>query len=262
MREKLISIITPMYKGSLFVGATIESVLKQTYKNWEMIIVDDASPDEGAGAAVVRSYMDKDIRIRLICANINKGSSGARNEAMRNANGQYFAFLDSDDIWDKDYLSKMMHYIDLNTDEKVVIFFSSYRRMDEDCSNELLPPYMFAGKVTLKQLFQHCPIFPSAAIVDVSKFKKRIFFREELKALRDDYVYWLDIMANDFCAMGYKDILVDYRMRSDSMTASKVKMIIPQWNVYRKVLHMNVFASVYYLLHWGINGLRKYGKIR
>lgn len=258
MNEKLVSIITPMYKGAALVAQTIESVLAQTYKNWEMIIVDDCSPDGGAGADVVQKYADKDSRIHLIRAKRNRGSSGARNQAMEIAKGQYFVFLDSDDIWHKDYLEKMLSHIEENKDKTVAIYFSSYRRMNSNCTAELLKPYVFEGKRTFRQLLRHCPIFPSAAIVDTSKLTSRIYFKEELKALRDDYAYWLDIMKDGLCALGFSDVLVDYRMRDDSMTASKTKMIKPQWNIYRKVLKMNIFESFWYLLCWGFNGLKKY----
>ena len=90
MEKGLVSIITPMYKGASFIGETIESVLKQTYQNWEMIIVDDCSPDGGASINVVKQY--KDSRIKLIESKINKGSSGARNIAIEHAVGQYITF--------------------------------------------------------------------------------------------------------------------------------------------------------------------------
>ncbi len=258
MNEELVSVITPMYKGAALVAETIESVLAQTYTNWEMIVVDDCSPDGGAGADVVQSFADKDPRIKLIRAKVNRGSSGARNQAMQVARGRFFAFLDSDDIWHTDYLSKMMAHIAKNKGETVAIYFSSYRRMNSTCTAELLRPYVFEGKRTFKQLLRHCPIFPSAAIVDTLKLPQKIFFREELKALRDDYVFWLDIMKGGLCALGFSDILVDYRMRDDSMTASKTKMIKPQWNIYRKVLKFSVFKSLWFLLCWGVNGIAKY----
>lgn len=258
MDEKRVSIITPMYNGAAVIGETIESVLAQSYRKWEMIVVDDRSPDGGAGADVVQSYSDKDSRIHLIRAMVNRGSSGARNQAMEAAHGQYFAFLDSDDIWHPEYLSTMMRYIEECKDESIAIYFSSYRRMNSACDAELLNPYIFEGKRTYKQLLRHCPIFPSAAIVDASKLPGKIFFNEGLKALRDDYAYWLEIMKDGLCAFGYRDVLVDYRMREDSMTASKTKMIKPQWNIYRNVLKMNFFSSVWYLFCWGINGLLKY----
>lgn len=258
MIEGLVSIITPMYKGAGLVGATIDSVLNQTYKNWEMIIVDDCSPDGGAGIAAVTPYAEKDERVKLICSKVNKGSSGARNEAMRNAKGRYLAFLDSDDIWFPAYLETMMRHIEENKDENIAIYFCSYRRMNSTCSEEMLPPYIFEGKRNYKQLLNHCPIFPSAAIVDLKKLKNPVFFREELRALRDDYVYWLDIMKDGLCALGYKDILVDYRMRDDSMTASKRKMIKPQYKIYHDVLGLSVFKSLWYSFRWGLNGIKKY----
>lgn len=258
MSKPTFSIITPMWKGAALVGATIESVISQIYTDWEMIIVDDCSPDDGAGAAVVQSYADKDSRIKLIRATVNRGSSGARNQAMDVATGRYYAFLDSDDIWHPDYLSTMMNHIEENKDDTVAIFFASYRRMNSKCDAELLAPYVFEGKRTFKQLLRHCPIFPSVAIVDTKKLPEPVRFNEALKALRDDYAYWLDIMKTGLTAMGYKDILGDYRMRDDSMTASKTKMIKPQWNIYRKVLRMNPISSVWYLFCWGINGVLKY----
>ena len=261
MANPVFSIITPMWKGANFVGATIESVLAQTFSDWELIIVDDASPDNGDGCRVVQAYAEKDIRIKLIAAKVNKGSSGARNEAMRNAKGRYFAFLDSDDVWHPEYLETMKKHIEECTDESIVIFFSGYRRMDSTCSKVVLSDYACPGKRKFKNLLHHCPIFPSAAIVDTFKTKEKVFFREELKALRDDYVYWLDIMQQGLTCMGYADVLVDYRMRDDSMTASKTKMIKPQWRIYREILHFNVIKSAFYLFCWSINGLRKYRKI-
>lgn len=109
MEKGLVSIITPMYKGAEFVGDTIESVLKQTYTNWEMIIVDDCSPDDGSGINVVKRYADP--RIKLIESKINKGSSGARNIALKEAQGQYIAFLDSDDMWPEEYLESQILFL-------------------------------------------------------------------------------------------------------------------------------------------------------
>ena len=262
MKNPMFSIITPMYKGAALVAATIESVSAQTENNWEMIIVDDCSPDNGAGAAVVKKYSEKDPRIKLIVSPKNRGSSGARNLAMENANGRYFAFLDSDDIWDKDYLEKMKKHIDENKDESVAIYFCGYRRKDSKCEKDLLPPYKCTGKKDFKKLLFHDPIFPSAAILDTQKLKEKVAFREELRNLRDDYVYWLDIMKQGLTAVGYDDILVDYRMRDDSLTASKKKMIYPQYNIYRNVLKMNFVQSLFYMFSWAINGALKYRRMK
>ncbi len=104
----------------------------------------------------------------------------------------------------------------------------------------------------------HCPIFPSAAILDTQKLTHKVAFREELRNLRDDYVFWLDIMKQGLTAIGYEDILVNYRMSPYSLTASKKKMIYPQWNIYKNILKINIFLSSFYLFSWAINGLFKF----
>jgi glycosyltransferase involved in cell wall biosynthesis len=256
-----ISIITPMYCCSSFISETIDSVRKQSEKNWEMIIVDDCSPDHGAGCNIVNKYEKIDNRIRLIRLENNKGSSGARNEAMRNAQGKYYAFLDADDVWDSNYLEIMLGHIDCNKNEKAALIFCGYRRMNDICSKELMPPYSKAGLKNYKALLYHCPIFPSAVILDTSKLKDKIYFREELKNLRDDYVFWLDILRQDLVAIGYDNILVNYRMRENSLTSVKLNMIKPQWNVYRKILKIDIFKSFIYLASWAVNGIIKYNSI-
>lgn len=123
MNNELVSIITPMYKGAAFVGETIESVQAQTYKNWEMIIVDDCSPDGGAGINEVKKYAEKDNRIILIESKKNRGSSGSRNIALEKAQGRYIAFLDSDDIWLPTFLEEQLKFM---KEKDAALVFSSY----------------------------------------------------------------------------------------------------------------------------------------
>lgn len=255
-----VSIITPMWNGAALVGATIESVLAQTFTDWEMIVVDDASPDGGAGCRAVEEFSARDARIRLIASKINKGSSGARNEAMRVASGRYLAFLDSDDIWHPEYLRTMLSLIESDRTDNAAVYFCGYRRMDESCVREILRPYSCEGVFGLRRLLRHCPIFPSAAVLDTGRLRERVFFREELRAVRDDYAFWLDIARQGLCAVGFPDILVDYRMRADSVTASKRKMVRPQWRIYREVLRLGFLRSAFYMLCWALNGVRKYSK--
>lgn len=258
MTQPVFSIITPMWKGATLVGATIESVLAQTFTDWEMIIVDDCSPDDGAGATVVQSYADKDSRIKLIRATVNKGSSGARNEAMRNAQGRYFAFLDSDDIWETNYLQTMYKHIKANTNDNVAVYFCGYRFMDSKLEKDIHEPFSFFGTVTYKSILHYDPIFPSVAIVDREILKEPVYFREELRALRDDYVYWIDILRQGHIANGYPEILAKARLSLSSATGKKHKMIKPQWYVYRKVCKLNLFLAFFYLSCWALHGLVKY----
>ena len=256
MKKSLVSIITPMYKGAAFVGETIESVLAQDYQNWEMIIVDDCSPDNGAGIAVVEAYASKDNRIKLIASKENRGSSGARNIALQAAAGECIAILDSDDLWHPEFLSRQLRFMQ---DKDASIVFSSYRRIDENTKEEILTPFIVPEKVNYKSLLKTCPIFPSTAIYDIKKSEK-YFFNEQLGSMRDDYVYWLAMLKNIDYAYGNKSILVDYRIRKDSVTASKKKVIKPQWNVLRNVEKLSLIECVYYLCCWAVISYFKYRK--
>ena len=254
MESGLVSIITPMYNGATFVGQTIESVLKQTYEKWEMIIVDDFSPDDGSGIREVKRYTDN--RIFLIENKVNSGSSGARNTALRVAKGQYIAFLDADDLWHPSFLEKQLNFM---KDKNASIVFSSYRRIEELTSEEILSPFIVPDKVNYSSLLRTCPIFPSTAIYDLTKVKK-IFFNEEMGSLRDDYVYWLSMLKKVDYAYGNKEVLVDYRIRKTSVTGNKKKVIVPQWKVLHEVEKLSWLRSAYYIFCWAFIGYFKYRK--
>lgn len=253
MNDELVSIITPMYKGAAFVGETIQSVLSQTYKNWEMIIVDDCSPDNGEGAAEVKKYLS-DPRIKLIESKENRGSSGARNIALKEAKGRYIAFLDSDDLWHPRFLERQLRFM---KKKDAPLVFSSYNRIDENTKEEILSPFIVPEKVSYRSLLKTCPIFPSTAIYDTQKTPK-IYFNEDLGSMRDDYVYWLNMFKTIKYGYGNPHILVDYRMRKTSVTGNKKKVIKPQWNVLYKVEKLGFLRSVYYLTCWAFISFKKY----
>ncbi len=256
MGKELVSIITPMYKGAAFVGETIQSVQAQSYRNWEMIIVDDCSPDNGAGIAEVEKYSKNDSRIKLIASKQNRGSSGARNIALKEAKGRYIAFLDSDDIWHSDFLEKQIAFM---AEKDASLVFSSYRRIDEITKMELLRPFIVPKRISYSSLLKTCPIFPSTAIYDTAKTPK-IYFNEQMGSMRDDYIYWLTMFKNIEYGYGNEEILVDYRMRKSSVTGDKKKVIKPQWNALYKVEKLGFLRSVYYLMCWAWISYFKYRK--
>ncbi|GFZ42104.1 glycosyltransferase family 2 protein [Bacteroides nordii] len=252
MKNELVSIITPMYKGAAFVGQTIESVLKQTYGKWEMIIVDDCSPDGGAGINEVKKF--KDERIILIENKVNSGSSGARNTAIHAAKGEFIAFLDSDDLWHPQFLEKQLAFMNV---KNAAIVFSSYRRIEELTGEEILSPFVVPGKVNYHSILRTCPIFPSTAMYDVGKVGK-FFFNEKMGSLRDDYVYWLAMLKKIDYAYGNKEVLVDYRLRKSSVTGNKKKVIVPHWKVLHEVEGLPWPKAIYYLACWAFISYFKY----
>lgn len=252
MENNLVSIITPMYNGAKYVGQTIESVLAQTYPNWEMIIVDDGSKDNSA--EIVKQYSKKDNRVRLIQQK-NAGSAAARNNALRNAKGRYICFLDSDDLLEPVFFEKQLKFL---KEKNAALVFASYRRIDEN-GNEKLQPFIVPERATYYSLLKTCPISCLTSIYDKEVVGEQ-FFREELKSLRDDFAFWLEMLKKIKVAYGNQEILASYRVFASSTTGNKKKVIKPQFLVYYKVEKLGLVKSLYYLVHWAINGFFKYKK--
>ncbi|MDB5022139.1 MAG: Teichuronic acid biosynthesis glycosyl transferase [Pedobacter sp.] len=250
MESGLVSIITPMYNGANFVSQTIESVLKQTYTNWEMFVIDDGSVD--SGPQIVLEYAAKDKRIVLL-SQANAGSAAARNNGIRHARGQYISLLDSDDTWNPDFLEKQLK---LMKEKNALLVYSSHTRIDAE-SNEILKPFIVPAKVTYKDLLRNCYISCLTGLYDTSVHGK-IYLKEDMKSLRDDYVYWLEIMKKVKVAYGNKKVLANYRMLDTSASRKKHKVILPQFKVLYQVEKIGLLRSMYYLGSWAVISYFKY----
>lgn len=248
----LVSIITPCYNGNRFISETIDSVLSQTYSNWEMLVVDDGSTDNSA--EIVESYSKKDGRIRLI-RQANGGSANARNHGIREAHGQYIALLDSDDLWKPGFLSAQIAFM---KEKNARCVYSSYERIDED-SKECLSPLICKKKVCYEDMLVRNYIGCLTGLYDCSVSGK-IMLHEELKSLRDDYAYWLDVVKVCGIAYGNQNILASYRVLQNSTTGKKKKLIKAQYNFYRQYLKLSPFVSLFHTIQWGIAGLIHFSK--
>ena len=250
MEKDLVSIITPCYNGAKYISETIASVLAQTYGQWEMIIVDDGSKDNSA--EIVRGYGEKDPRITLV-QQPNGGSAAARNNGIRRAKGQYIALLDADDLWDPQFLEKQVAFM---KEKDAVCVCCSYRCIDEN-SKEVLRPVTAKPVITDKDMTVTNYIGCLSGLYDTTRHGK-IYLREELKSIRDDYAYWLDIVMLEKVAYGNPEILASYRVLANSTTGNKKKLIGKQFQFYRNYLHLGECHSLINTFRWGINGLKKY----
>lgn len=250
MKEGLVSIITPVYNGERYIGETIDSVIKQTYPDWEMIVVDDGSKD--GSAAIVRRYAEKESRITLL-QQPNGGSASARNNGIRHANGQYIALLDSDDLWDSDFLKSQLA---LMKEKNTICVHGSYRRINEN-SEEILKAWKAKKEVTYKQMRMTNHIACLTGLYDTSKFGK-IYLKEELRSIRDDYAYWLDVVKLAGVSYGNQDVLASYRVISSSTTGKKKKLIRAQFDFYYRYQRLGLFKSILYTMYWGILGVLKF----
>jgi len=248
----MVTIGLPFYNAEKYLALAIESVLQQTYTDWELLLLDDGSTDNSL--SIAQSYAQKDSRIKLI-NQPNAGSATARNNALRNAQGQYICFLDADDLWDAVFLEKQINFL---KEKNAALVFSSYRRIDEQ-GEQKLEPFIVPESVTYKALLKTCSISCLTALYDREQVGEQ-YFKDELKSLRDDFVFWLQALKKIKIAYGNIEILASYRVFANSTTGNKKKVIKPQFMVYYKVEKLGLIKSLYYLAHWAVNGFFKYRK--
>lgn len=246
--NELVSIITPSYKSESFISKTIESVLSQSYKNWEMIIVDDVSPDSSND--IIEEYCKKDSRIKLIRLEKNSGPAVARNRAIEKAEGRYIAFLDSDDLWKPNKLETQINYMNTN---KLAFTYSSYDLIDEE--DNRLGHFITKEKISYYSLLKTCDVGCLTAIYDIEQIGK-VYMPNILK--RQDYGLWLEILKKIGYTHGMTECLATYRIRKNSVSSNKFKAIYYVWKIYREVEQLSLLKSSYYMFYYIYNRINKY----
>ncbi len=245
-----ISIITACYNSEKYISDVIDSVLNQTYTDWEWVIVDDNSTD--LSPSIIKKYDNP--KIKLIQLKENQGASKARNIGLKQAKGRYITFIDSDDIWLPNFLEKVITYLIENNEEVV---YTSYKRYDENL-NPLLPDFIAEDNINFDRLLYNCPMPMLTTIYDSQRIGK-IPIPEVLK--REDYAMWLTIMQKIPHARAIAESLAIYRIRNNSYSRNKWSMLKSQFLVYYNFLGLSLYRSLYYTIHWAFNGLKKYGRI-
>ena len=238
---ELVSIITPTYNCGKFIGRTIESVQKQSYENWEMIIVDDCSKDNTK--EIVEEYIKNDSRIKYHILEKNSGAAVARTTAMELAQGKYMAFLDSDDIWKSDKLEKQLAYMK----EKDINFScTAYEQIDEE-DNKLGRVIKTVKKTDYNRLLLDCPVGNSTVMYNVEKMGK--FAVPNIRKRNDDAL-WLQMLKKEKYIWGMNEVLMEYRVRENSISSNKLSLIKYHWQLYREIEHLNVFRSAFHVGYW------------
>ncbi len=246
--NNLVSIITPSYNSSRFIAQTIESVISQAYKNWEMIIIDDCSPDNSN--EIIKEYIKKDSRIKLIKLEKNSGPAVARNRAIQEAKGRYIAFLDADDLWYPEKLDKQIKFMNENN---LSFTYCAYKLIDDEYNNLgiFIPP----EKVSYNSILKTNSIGCLTAIYD-AKILGKVYMPNILK--RQDYGLWLKILKQINTTKGILEPLAIYRLRKNSVSSNKLKAAKFQWKIYREVEQLSLTESIYYFIHYALNGIKKY----
>ena len=219
----LVSIITPVYNSERFLPACLGSVQAQTYQNWEHLLVDDGSTD--ASSETIKHVAGNDHRVRLTTLVGNHGAAVARNEAIRQADGRFVAFLDSDDMWDPDKLEVQINFM---MDNQEPFTFTSYREVDETGE-----PIGFVhdaeSRVTRKSALRKNPIGCLTAVYDTHYFGTVLM--PGIKK-RQDFGLWLTLLEESD-AVGLPDCLASYRVRGGSISSNKLELVKYEWGIYR-----------------------------
>jgi teichuronic acid biosynthesis glycosyltransferase TuaG len=251
--SNLISIVCASYNSKNYITETINSVLNQDYKNWELLIIDDCSTDDTF--QIVESKAKNDHRIKTFKNITNSGSGFSRNIGIKNAKGNYLTFIDSDDLWDSNFLGTSLNF---QIENGYCFSFASYRRLNEDLV-EILSPFIVPEKVSYKDMLKTGSISCLTAFINIKQLGKN--YMPQIRK-RQDYVFFLSYLKQIDYAYGIKNVLASYRIRKNSISRNKFDAMKYIWIVYRDIEKLSLLNSLFLMLIYSCNGLKKYYFIR
>lgn len=241
--KSLVSIVMPTYNCAKYIEESIISVINQTYTNWELIIVDDCSTDNTE--ELVKKYCKKDNRIKYSKLDFNSGAAIARNKGIEQARGKYIAFLDSDDLWLEEKLEKQISFMEKN---KYNFTCTNYMQIDEK-GQENGVIIKSKKKVDYNGVLLSCPIGNSTVVYNVKELGK--FVVPNIRKRNDDAL-WLQILKKEKYAYGLNEVLMKYRIRSNSISSNKIQLVKYHWKLYREIEHLSIFRALFHIGFWGV----------
>ena len=241
----MISIIVPVYNAEKFIKETVQSVLNQTYTDFELLLVDDCSKDGSVEA--IKSFDDK--RVILLKQEQNAGAYAARNRGLKEAKGRYIAFLDSDDYWVPDKLEREMEFMER---KNAGFVFTGYEFADENCVG--------TGKIVrvprtinFKQALSNTTIFTSTVLIDREKVPDELIEMPDIAS--EDTATWWRILKAGHIGYGLNENLVKYRRSKGSLSSDKVEAVRRIWGLYRKIAGLSVISAAFHFVGWGFRAV-------
>ena len=245
-----VSIITPCYNSSKFLQQTVDSVLNQTFTDWEWLITDDKSTDNSV--EIIRKVNDE--RIKLTVAEKNGGAGHARNLSLEKASGRFITFLDADDFWEPNFLEEMVSFM---KKENAELAYSNYSRCDENLIPKI-EDFKADKNVSFNNLLKTCRLSLLSSMYDSQRVGKE-FFPEGSK--REDHVMWLNLLKKIPVGKPLPKTMAKYRMHASSISRKKTNIMLDQYLVYKDYMKFSTLKSMYYTVNWAINGFMKYSKL-
>ena len=241
--EDVVSIIIPNYNSEQTITCTLQSIKRQTFKNYECVIIDDNSTDNSV--EIIEKIIKHDKRFKLIKSKISNGVAKTRNIGLSNSKGRYLTFLDSDDIWDKNFITKNL---ELRKHKNIPISHSPYIRFKEVNSQKIKgfqvnPPRIVNAKnILLKNYLPLLAIFIDRKIVGDIKFKD---------TRPEDYDLWIDLIKyNNYHSLSTSNVLCYYRISENQRSKNKVQAFMRIYSFYNRKLNFNKINTLFYSLRW------------
>lgn len=243
-----ISIIIPIHNASRYLAEAINSVKAQTYRNWELILVDDHSTDDSA--KIARKFA-RSKKIRLIEQSSGlSGAAQARNAGIKAATGRYLCFLDADDLWEPEKLAKQIAFMQKGG---YAFSFTGYEFANET-GGGTGKIVRVPGKINYADALKNTTIFTSTVMFDLTKLNKRAVMMPTVKS-EDTATWWKILKVVD--AYGLDEPLSLYRRHNHTLSSNKFEAIRRIWNLYRKVERLSIFESFSNFCGWSVNAVRR-----
>ena len=248
-KKELVSIIVPVYNAEKFIEETIRTVINQTYKNWELLFVNDCSTDKSVN--IIKKYAKKDKRIILINNKINSKAAISRNNGISVAQGKYLCYLDADDLWDIHKLEKQIAFM---KETKCSFSFTGYEFADSTGipnGKKVFVP----SKINYNQALKNTTIWTTTVMFDMSKISKEDIYMPNVKS--EDTASWWKILKKVDYAYGLDEILSFYRRSEGTLSSNKFEAIKRIWFLYRNVEHLSFFKSIYCFIWYAFNAVKR-----
>lgn len=242
----LVSVIIPYFNDELNINKSVLSALNQTYKNIEIIIVDDENTKNSID--VLKKFL-KEKRIKIIRNKKNSGVAFARNKGIKNSKGQFVAFLDSDDFWKKNKLKKQIVEI---KKRKLDICYTNFKAINYN--KKFIYKVKSPKQMVYNDLLKGCPICCSSIIIKSSILKKNQFSKLKTK---EDYELWLRLSKKKFKFGGVNSYLTFYKLRKNSLSSKHINKLINAFKIYNNFNNYGIIFSLFFTIRLYFNAFTK-----
>ena len=246
MQDK-VSVVIPVHNAEKFIKDTVDSVFGQTYENIEIILCENNSTD--STKEILGNMSDPRIKV-LTLKDVND-AAGARNAGVKEADGRYIAFLDADDLWQKDKLEKQIAFM---KEKNAAFCFTGYEFADED-AKPLGKIVKVPETISYNEALKNTTIFTSTVVFDMSALTKEQIEMPHIKS--EDTALWWKLLRTGVAAYGLNENLVYYRRPSKSLSSNKIEAIRRIWQLYRKQEHLSLAKSIVCFLGWATRAVRR-----